>query len=160
MASRRAWELPFPPAGGRISRNAEMELATDRPPPLSTGSPPVPALLHPCDSYVLACVVCLWRPAALGNYRFRQQEGVSRITLKWSRRWIGHCRSAQAHPRCPRSCTHVIHMYRHVYHIWASKTKKPCTSVVSGVDGAWRATRAAVEAPVRRARRFFFRDAG
>ena len=31
---------------------------------------------------------------------------------------------------------------------------------VSGVDGAWRATRAAADATVRRARRFFFRDAG
>ena len=30
----------------------------------------------------------------------------------------------------------------------------------SGVDGAWRATRAAADATVRRARRFFFRDAG
>ena len=31
---------------------------------------------------------------------------------------------------------------------------------VSGVDGAWRATRVAADAAVRRARRFFFRDAG
>ena len=31
---------------------------------------------------------------------------------------------------------------------------------VSGVDGAWRATRAAADATVRRARRFFFRDEG
>ena len=28
------------------------------------------------------------------------------------------------------------------------------------MDGAWRATRAAADATVRRARRFFFRDAG
>ena len=31
---------------------------------------------------------------------------------------------------------------------------------VSGVDGAWRATRAAADATVRRAKRFFFRDEG
>ena len=31
---------------------------------------------------------------------------------------------------------------------------------VSGVDGAWRVTRVAADAMVRRARRFFFRDAG
>ena len=31
---------------------------------------------------------------------------------------------------------------------------------VSGVDGAWRVTRVAADAVVRRARRFFFRDAG
>ena len=31
---------------------------------------------------------------------------------------------------------------------------------VSGVNGAWRTTRAAADAAVRRAKRFFFRDEG